>query len=278
MISQINFGLGTSKFIGLIAFLLLISPNLSNGKVGYSINVDVNGTNWDWSQSTNVLSFQSDSMVSGKGNCSKYSSIVNFAGNGFKDNIFAKQGTITNKNKVSIKSIDRWIHIEELVDDNSSHYAVEINESMPTIVTNKDELYYKGQGFYSNGIYSSGDKKLSLDYNADSITKLINFGGYYSNSIINVDITPGRVQVADLANSSMAFALSSMSDKYSSIRYSSDDIEMDQAYRGFYRIESELISRSMFNLNLLEDSELPCCRLQLNESLNHSNNMEGTKA
>jgi hypothetical protein len=222
--------------------------------------VDVNGTDWGRSQSTNVLSFQSDSAVSGNGNCSKYVSIDGFAGNGLKDNVYAKQGSITNNNRISVLSVDRWIHIEERVDNQSNHYLAEINESLPTIITSKDDFYYKGAGIYSRGVYSSKDRKVSLDYRATTLSKSISFGGYFSNAIIRADIKPSQVQVLDLTNSSMAFGVSSMSDIYSEIAFSSDNLKLDQTYLGLYKINSKFISNSKFNLDEWDGQELPCCQ------------------
>ena len=247
---------------------------MSSARIGYSLHVDVNGTEWSRSQSTKVLSFQSDSIVSGKGNCSKYANIVGFAGNGLKDNIYAKDGSITSSNKISIKSIDKWIHIEQSVDNNSNHYSVEINESLPTIVSSKDELYYKGKGMYSNGIYSSGSDSITLNYQAASISKLVNFGGFYSDAIIFADITPGQIQVSDLTNKSMALSVSSMSDKLSEISYDSDDIQLDQTYRGLYRMDSKFILRSQFNLDQLEGYDLSCCQLPISDPFNYTSDVD----
>jgi hypothetical protein len=260
----------------LILIIFVLYPHTSSSRVGYSLNVDVNGTTWSRSQSTNVLSFQSDSDVSGKGNCSKYTNIHGFAGNGLKDNIYAKDGSITNSNKISIKSIDRWIHIEQSVDNNSNHYLAEINESLPTIVTSKEELYYKGKGMYSSGVYLSGSDAISLNYQGTLVSKSINFGGFYSNANILVDITPGQILASDLTNKSMALSVSSMSDKLSGISYNSDDIELDQTYRGFYKIDTKFVSRSQFNLDQLEGSELPCCQLKQTYPFNYTSKMDAT--
>src|SRR5512138_2954098 len=86
-------------FIAVSSFILtFILPHHAEAKVGYSVGVDVDGTKWGRSKYTEVLNFKSESECSGKGNSSKYVNVPGFAGIGFKEITYTKEGRLAAKN------------------------------------------------------------------------------------------------------------------------------------------------------------------------------------
>ena len=75
-------------FLAVSLFILTFIFPYVEAKVGYSINVDVDGTKWGRSQYTEVLNFKSESECNGRGNSSKYVNVPGIAGIGFKENNF----------------------------------------------------------------------------------------------------------------------------------------------------------------------------------------------
>ncbi len=260
----------------LILFVVLAT---SEAKVGYNINVDVSGTKYSRSQSTEVLNFRADSQCTGTGNSSKYVNVPGFAGIGLKEITYTKYGKLSNQNNFNITAKLNWIYINENIDDRpesnvtipldngttinitreaTSHYYAEINESIPTIVRSDDETTYRGEGIYSRNSYTSGEDKLCTDYYATNLSKIARFAGVYSNSIIQVDITPGVVDERVMKNSATAFRLLSLSDRYTRLRYKTGNAYSDEEYVGKFKIDRKISDRSRFNLSN-EYYWLDCC-------------------
>jgi hypothetical protein len=167
-------------FVAVSSFILtFILPPHVEAKVGYSIGVDVDGTTWGRSKYTEVLNFKSESECSGKGNSSKYVNVPGFAGIGFKEITYTKEGRLAAKNTLNLSAKFNWIYITENVDgaeyindtENgngtinitqtaSDNYYAEINESIPTLVRTDDEISYIGEGIYTRNSYSNNEDKI----------------------------------------------------------------------------------------------------------------------
>ncbi len=259
--------------------ILLIVLATSEAKVGYSINVDVNGTKWSRSQSTEVLNFRADSDLNGKGNSSKYMNVPGFAGIGLKEITYTKYGKLSDKNGLNITAKLNWIYINENIDDRpannttvtqddgtvvnitvpaKSHYYAEINESIPTAVRSDDELSYSGQGIYSRNSYTNNEDKLFTNYYAKNFSKIARFVGVYTNALVRTDITPGRVSEIVMKNSTTAFRLLSLSDRYTRLKYQTRDAFSDEEYVGRFKIDRKFSNNNRFRISS-DYYWLDCC-------------------
>ncbi len=264
--------------------LTFILPSHVEAKVGYSINVDVDGTKWGHSKYTEILNFKSDSECNGRGNSSKYVNVPGFAGIGFKETTYTKEGRLATKNALNLSAKFNWIYITENVDgaeyvndtdtdaDTGSNtdeinitqvasdsYSVEINESIPTIVRADDEISYIGEGIYTRNSYHNNEDKISTSYQATNFSKAARYVGVYSNAFIRAHVTPGSVEEDILKNSITNFRVLSLSNRYSRLQYKSDDACSDEEYVGDFRISRTISKRTRFNLSREELSWLGCC-------------------
>lgn len=272
-------GRGILLAVAVSLLILLVILATTEAKVGYNLNVDVSGTKWSRSQSTEVLNYKADGECRGTGNSSKYVNIPGFAGIGLKEITYTKYGQLYNKNTYNVTARLNWIYITENIDDTpasnisiisdngtfinttrdaKSHYYAEINESMPTLVRNDDETYYNGLGIYSRNSYTSNQDKMCTDYYATSLSKASKFAGVYSNALVTVDVVPGRVDEKVLENSATAFNLQSVSNKYSRLKYKSGSAYSDEEYMGEFKINRKFSRYSSFKLSS-EDYWLGCC-------------------
>lgn len=263
-----------------LLILLIIFVN-SEAKIGYNLNVDVSGTKWSRSQSTEVMDFKADSQCTGTGNSSKYVNIPGFAGIGVKETTYTKQGKLSNTNNLNVTAKLNWIYINENIDDQpahnttitlengtiivipveaKSHYSAVINESIPTLVRSNDVTYYNGKGIYTRNSYKSEQDTLCTDYYATNLSKAARFAGVYSNAIVLTDIVPGKVNEVVLENSATAFRLQSISDKVTKLKYKSGNSFSDEEYVGKFKIDRKISRRSTFSyVNESEDYWLGCC-------------------
>jgi hypothetical protein len=248
--------------IAFLFFFMLLSP-ISNAKVGYSLNVIVNDSNmsssWSRSSYTNVLAFISDGQCTGTGNSSKYVSLSGFAGLGFKETGYTKEGRLINSNKISVVSKARDIHIEETGTENSTVYTAYINESFPTVLYHADDLYYRGIGIRNRNAYENSKDKIFTNYFGTSLSKSIKYGGIYNDARIYATVTPSSVDENIFENRTSAFRVSSISDRYTGFGFTTGDAFLEQAYTGSFNLESKLIMGRKFLINLTEEEYLPCC-------------------
>jgi len=260
--------------------LTFILPNVV-AKVGYSISVDVDGTKWGRSQYTEVLNFKSESECNGRGNSSKYVNVPGFAGIGFKENTYTKEGRLATKNVLNLSARLNWIYITENVDgaefinetdeDNeendsiiivqtaSDSYYAEINESMPTLVRTDDETSYIGEGIYTRNSYYNSEDKIYTNYHATNLSKAARYVGVYSNAFIRAYVEDGKVDEKVLKSSATAFRVLSVSDRYSRLGYKSDDKCSEEEYVGTFRISRTISKRNRYNFSQMEAEWLGCC-------------------
>ena len=259
-----------------LAFIFLL--NSTEAKVGYDIHVIVNNSTmaseWGRSQSTEILSFQADSICNGNGKFAKYVNIDGFAGQSLKETGYSNPGRLISKGNLQVKSDLGWINIEisgktEPGEDESERYnttninetdiaMVEINESLPTLVYSEEDLYYSGEGIRTRSTYVNNKDEIYTRYYATRLLKSSKYGGIYSNSLIKVEVTPTRVEESVLTNSTTAFRTSSQSDRYSGLGYVSEGEQIEQSYFGSYTINQVITSKMKFNLEDQGDW-LGCC-------------------
>lgn len=220
----------------------------SDAKVGYDINVVVNNSTatsqWSRSQSTEVLYFYEDGSCSGVGNSSKYAKISGFAGIDTKETTHTKKGQLITADSLTLASAENQITIEESVRNNS--YEADINESLPTIMIQKSNLFYKGLGINTKNIYINNDDKIITNYNGKSLTKLAGYGAVYNNALIHVDIIPGRVNEIVDQNYTSAFSLSSASDTYSGLGFASSKEFIEEVYPGNFKVNLRILKDHRF--------------------------------
>jgi hypothetical protein len=233
----------------MLSMALMTEVNPSNAKTGYSISVRVNNSSWEWSQTTETLSFRADSVVDGSGNSSKYLSVNGFAGNGLKENTYAKNGMFSSESTVYVKSLLNYVQIKESVDSSSTYYGVEINESIPTTVFSSDNFFYNGDGIYNSNTYIHGDNVIANNYHANKLLKTANYVGSNSKSLIFADVTPEWVNYRVLRNATAAFNLYSSSDKYSEFSYRRGCNMLEESYFGTFTLNKNLLYIEAFNLS-----------------------------
>ncbi len=258
-------------------FILTSILPFVDAKVGYAINVDVDGTKWGRGQYTEVLNFKSESECNGRGNSSKYVNVPGFAGIGFKESTYAKEGRLATKNVLNLSAKLNWIYITENVDgaeyvneswENgtlniirvaSDQYYAEINESLPTLVRTDDEISYIGEGIYTRNSYHNSEDKIYTSYYATNLSKAARYAGVYSNAFIRAYVAEGIVDEDVLKSSATAFRVLSVSDRYSRLGYKSDDKCSDEEYIGSFRISRTISKRTRFNMSRDDEWLLGCC-------------------
>lgn len=257
--------------------LLIFLFNPTEAKVGYDIHVVVNNSTmsseWGRSQSTNVMSFQADSICSGDGKFAKYVNVEGFAGQSLKETGYSNPGRLIYNSTLQVKSDVCWINIAKSGETSEKNYTndfntttinatdiytVEINESLPTFVLSREDLYYNGEGIRTRSAYVNNEDEIYTRYYATRLLKSSRYGGIHSSSIINVSVTPARVEESVLTNSTTAFRISSQSDRYSGLAYVSEGEEIEQSYFGSFTINQVITSKKKFSLENQEDW-LSCC-------------------
>jgi hypothetical protein len=262
---------GSDVGLIILSTILLILHNIpiSDALIGYDIQVTVNNsTHYEASQSTSVLQFQSSGLCSGNGNASRYDKIDGLAGNDFKETMYAKKGRLISNDKLVAISYIGYILISETVQNNS--FAITINESLPTVIYHKNDIYYRGAGIYQKDVYSNNKDHIKTDYYADLYTKSVSYAGLYRGALVEAEVIPGQIREVGGRNYSTAIRLQSQSDLYSEFGFGSDGKFMDEVYRGNFKINNNLLNNHKITFFNLGDSEdwLPCCRPDLEVGLN----------
>jgi len=261
----------------LIYFLLIfmiIAP-IFDAKTGYGINVLVHDSNsssfWGRSLTTNELIFTAESKCTGSGNSSKYVSISDFAGIDLKESAYSKQGRLIEKNLMGLTSKMGWVHIEERGTDNSNTYTANLNVSMPTILYSTDDLYYRGNGMNARSEYRNGETKFEIDHYGSSLTKSVKYGATFNDSKVQAIVTPNSIYENANENRTIAFRLTSASNKYTGLELSSEDEFIEQIYRGDFKVDAKIIKVNKFvilNNTQNEMQWLPCGLDNSAESMN----------
>lgn len=241
----------------IMASALITSMPVSNAKIGYDINVEVGDNNststWSRSQSTAILSCNLEGEASGNGTYSKRVRLSGFAGQGMSENTYAKKGNIVDQNIIQAMSDENWIHIEQTAsNDTLERYDVFINESLPTVLYNEDDLYYRGEGIRTRNSYISDKDKIYTSYEAQRLLKSTRYGSVYSDSLIYANVTPYRTEELILTNRTTAFTLSSDSDKYTGLgigNYLDDKYDIEQDYYGSFTVNQKITSRYGYNVS-----------------------------
>lgn len=252
----------TVIFIFLVLFLLYLP--LSGANVGYCINVVVNNStassSYSRCQSSLVLNFQADTQISGKGNSSKYVSISGFAGEGMKENANTETGISVNKESMQVISEVGGILIEQAGTNNSERYTARIEENLPSLVYDKQDIYYSGKSIHAKNSYFNGDEQVRTDFSGKKLTKSVGYLGVHRNELIFADVTPARAVETVLINRSLAFALSSNSDQYSRFKFASENNYIDEEYRGSFKLTKKISSETKFHINESDNvyEWLPC--------------------
>ena len=252
------------KAIFISSILLFLYFPLSGAKVGYCISVVVNNSTESSSygrcQSTSVLNFQADTSISGIGNSSKYVSLDGFAGVGMKENTNTDAGTLIDRDTMQVVSEVGGIDIEQIGTNNSEHYTAKIEENLPALVYDKQNIFYTGKGIHARNAYSSGNEQVSTNFYGEKLTKTAGYLGVHRNELIFVDVTPARAEDSVFINRSLTFGLSSISDQYSGFKVVSPNNLFDEEYRGSFKLTKKISSEQEFHIPDLDKSYdwLPC--------------------
>jgi len=253
-------GLFAAMSIIVMAGALFTFMPVTNAKIGYDMNVVVGDNNststWSRSQSTSILSFNLESEFTGNGTYFKRARMSGFAGQGMGENTYASQGNIVDQSIIQAMSDENWIHIEQTTsDDNPERYEILINESLPTVIYNEDDLYYRGDNIRTRNFYYNDKDKIFTDYEGQRLLKSARFGSVYSDSLIYANVTPYQTEELVLTNRTTAFTISSNSDKYSGLGFGTylDEYNIEQDYHGSFTIDQKITSQYGYNVSEADD-------------------------
>lgn len=129
---------------------------------------------------------------------------------------------------------------------------------MPTLVRTDDEIQYIGEGIYTRNSYSNNEDKICTSYQATNLSKAARYVGAFSNAVVRAHIAKDLVDVEVLKSSATSFRVLSYSDRYSRLKFKSDDTYSDEEYVGNFKISRTISKRSRFNLTK-EEEWLGCC-------------------
>jgi hypothetical protein len=250
---------GIASFVIILIIMTQIFLPTSSSKVGYCIDVSVNGTVWKRCVSGEPLSFTSESAATGTGNYSKHLLVNEISGMSMKESVYAKKGRLIDKNTLSIDSEQPSVTIEESGSNNSSKYTARIEEYFPVYITNSAQTYYRGQGIYTRSNYVNNKDSIESNYEATSLTKSSTYRAIRTSSLVKVTVTPGYVELDDGVNYATAISLSSQADRYSEFKFKSDKECVYNEYKGLSSINLKAIKLHRFNLTELGDDWLECC-------------------
>lgn len=246
----------------LFIIVVVVAIFITEAKIGYDMNVVVSNStmqsNWRRSQSTEVLALQIDGEFSGEGNFTKYLVIDGFAGIGMKENTFAKDGRIRSEDRINLNSEEEYIYINQIWDNESERYFCEINESLPTLLYNENNIRFRGESIRSRSNYKNNEDCIYTKYYSNELIKSVRYFGLYSNALITAKVTPDSVEENVTRNSLLAFGLSSSSDRYSELGFVSGGEQLiEENYVGSFTI-SETITKQYegLNLNMSEEMEI----------------------
>jgi hypothetical protein len=247
----------TTVLVSTLLVILLMLTSNSIAKVGYCIDVSVDGATWQRCQSGEPMNFKMESASTGSGNYTKYLTVGGMAGIALKDNIYAKRGRLIDKNVLSLESGDPVIEISQ-VTNNSSKVTYSIDENFPVYLTSESQTYYRGQGIYARNKYVNNDDNLRTDYQAASFTRSSKYVAARTNAIVAAEVTPQGVNQTVKTNYATAFRSSSQSDRYSAYKFGSSDACLDETYWGQASIDLKLVRKHKFNI-VTNDDWLGCC-------------------
>lgn len=248
----------------LLALMFYNFLPLSEGKIGYDINAVVSNStatsSWSRSQSTEIMKFQYDSACTGNGRSAKYMTIDGFAGIGLKDNTYTGEGRFICSENIELMSDENYIFIEETGENNSEHYTCKINESLPTLLSVKNKVFYTGDEIRARNAYKNNEDRIYTSYHAKSFTKSATYLGFYDKALITADVTPTCASVYVMKDSVTSFSLFSTSDLYSGLRFmSGKDGLIDDDYLGPFTINQRIAKRYSFDNQSEEVDWLECC-------------------
>ncbi|HWQ19695.1 MAG TPA: hypothetical protein VN455_07940 [Methanotrichaceae archaeon] len=247
-----------------LVLIILASSCISEAKMGYDIAVNVNGLHWSRSQSTEFLNLRMDSACNGVGNSSKYVKITGLAGIGMKDTTHSSKGKLISEERLNLSSYWVSTDIEESYNISTHQFIADINETMPTFLSDENSLVYQGDGIYSRNLYQNNGDDISTDYLGSYLSKAIRYAGIYKNAKIHTVVGPTSVDETVFKNEAWAFRLSSESDTYSGLRYKGKDGILDDSYAGAFKVEEKMLKGFDFSTTEFEEKSegwLECCPL-----------------
>jgi len=245
---------------------ILFTLPVSEARFGYEIGVYVNNStansHWAIGQSTEILKWQYESRVSGDGNSTKYHRLNGFAGMSLKEDAYSRNGRLVSKDLMSVASTLNWMYIDEVVSDSSNRYTLDINESLPTKITQQSQTTYKGEGIYVRSTYENNGEDIESSYFASALARSINYKSYYQNALIHSEIIPGNIDADVLRNHGLGLALYSASDGYTRLSLGSNNRRIEQSYNGAFTYSGRIRSEGRFNKTEYDDDMLECCPSQ----------------
>jgi hypothetical protein len=274
--------LGLIKPFAIVLILILLHMSAcSTAKQGYQISAKVNdstgSSSWMNSMVTQTLAFKSESAVSGTGNSSKYLTLSDFNGMYIKDAGYTKQGRLIANNTMNVASTVNYIHIQETAHEDSAStiYNAIINASMPTVMYDADELYYRGDGMSTRNSYTNGKDEIKTALSGTTLTKSLVFGSSFTNALVFAELTPHSVWEKTLENRTTAFRIMSAADQNTKFSFKTEDAAMEQNYVGAFQLNTKLIRGDVYHFQNDGDvctvcgetgyAWLPCCYEGWNE-------------
>lgn len=226
--------------------IMIVVSCPSNAKIGYNLDIDVEGTRWSKSNAAEHVSFEFDGSCVGDGRSYKHVKLGGFMGIGLEESTYAKEGRLDRTDKISLDSggDSCGFKITEIVSDSSNHYNCYIDEYFPIILYAESVLHYRGDGINSKNIYGGGNvnrSKIYTNYHGDRLSKTVRSVAVAGNSKFSVDIVPGNVtEKYHVTSSAAGFSMSSFSDQYSEFGFRANGAQVENIYLGKFNIKSKM--------------------------------------
>jgi hypothetical protein len=256
--------MGDCFFWHLLILFILATSCISEARMGYDIAVSVNGLHWSRSQYTEFINLRMDSACNGSGDSSKYVKIAGLAGIGMKESTHSSKGKLISEERLNLSSYWVSTDIEESYNISTHRFTADINETMPTFLSDENSLVFKGESIYSRNFYHNNGDDVSTDYIGSYLSKAIRYAGIYKNAKIHTVIGPSSVDETAFKNAAWAFRLSSESDTYTGLKYVGDDGILDDSYSGEFKVEEKILKGYDFRTTEFEEKPegwLECCPL-----------------
>jgi hypothetical protein len=291
---DINMG---NRFIPTIVLLSILLALLgqSDGKIAYTIDAKVGGSAFYISRETQNMTFSLDGIVSGSGNFSRFTDIIDIAGIKSNERSYAvRGGKISFDEQQRLQTVEGPVQItiylkgsqEEIsIPDESGNgqssnttlsesAEIEIDENWPAGYANYKKLTYNGPNMHSKEFYNNNGDVFTSSIDSWKLEKESLYRTSLNRTLINAFVYPTQVAVDTKMNRSSFYALSMNSLGLTHIGISradttntpskemtkkKPDVWISEDYIGEHEINLKLNMADSIIRKREQDDYIPCC-------------------
>ena len=209
--------------LGLVVVTLIFMCPLTEGEMGYKVEVTVDNTTWSIERSTPGLIFEMEGEVKGTGMVMRDCTINNIAGIGEKERTHSLDGqiaisedtrliceegpvVITGDIKCENVTTNESINVTK---NESVHFT--ISEAWPSFLSSDKTITYVGSGISTREEYENEGDFICTSFDVKALAIESQFATAILRRDISVDIEPGCVNETIRTNRSSYYSLSSIS-------------------------------------------------------------------